>query len=147
MDWFRVGETAESMKAYNVIVTSLEENFTILYGENTGRTLAKGAPMVLDALGTFFGHNVTVRRKSGYESEFDDLYRLISRPRNNGLQFDIVHYQDTANYEGYVSSGARALKRIDEKSGKVYWDEFSMTIVPMRAQVTIDDGQSANQIW
>lgn len=142
MNWFKIDGTA-----YNVIVTSLEENFTILYSENTGRTLAQGARMSLDAIGTFFGHKVTIRRKSGFEKEFDELYRLISRPRNSGLRFEIVHFQEVAQYEGYVSNGARGLKRIDEKSGKVYWDELSLNIVPMEAQVTIDDEQSIDQIW
>ena len=142
MNWFKIDG-----KEYNVIVASLEENFTILFSENTGRTLETGNPLVLDALGTFFGHKVEIARKSGYEKEFDELYRLISRPRNEGLDFDIVHYQDTANYKGYVSNGSRKLKRIDEKSGKVYWDRLSLNIVPIKAQVVIDDEESVNQIW
>lgn len=142
MDWFKING-----KAYNVIVTSLEENFNILFSENTGRVLADGAPMVLDAIGTFFGHKVVVQRKNGYEQEFDELYRFLSRPRNEGVQFDIAHYQTTANYEGYVSNGTRALKKIDEKTGKIYWDALSLNIVPIKAQVTIDDAETSNQIW
>lgn len=141
MDWFKING-----RAYNVIVTSLEENFNVLYGENTGRTLAQGAPMVLDPLGTFFGHKVEVRRRSGFEAEFDELYKLVSRPINEGLEVEIIHCQEMAKYEAYISSGKRGLKRIDEKTGKVYWDALSLNIIPMKAQVTPDE-EVANQVW
>ena len=142
MDWFKING-----KAYNVIVANLEENFNVLYSQNTGRTLARGAPMVLDALGTFFGHVVTVQRKAGFEAEFDELYRLVSRPINEGFDIDIVHCQDIVNYKGYISNGKRGLKRIDPNTNKVYWDALSLNIVPMKAQVIPDDEQASNQIW
>jgi hypothetical protein len=141
MDWFKING-----KAYNVLVTSLEENFNILYGENTGRTLEDGAPMVLDPIGTFFGHTVEVRRRSGYEAEFDQLYRLVSRPTSEGLDVDIAHCQGVARYKGYISNGKRALKRIDINTGKIYWDALSLNIIPMKAQV-IPDEETVNQIW
>lgn len=140
MDWFKING-----RAYNVIVTSLEENFNVLYGENTGRTLAQGT-MVLDALGTFFGHKVEVRRRSGFEAEFDELYKLVSRPMNEGLEVEIIHCQEMAKYEAYISNGKRGLKRIDEKTGKVYWDALSLNIIPMKAQVTPDE-EVADQVW
>jgi hypothetical protein len=142
MDWFKING-----KAYNVIVTSLEENFNILYSENTGRTLAQGAPMILDALGTFFGHTVEVRRIAGKEEEFDELYRLVSRPINDGFDIDIVHCQDVANYMGYISNGKRGLKRIDNNTGKVYWDALTLNIIPMKAQVTPSDEEPSYSIW
>ena len=130
MDFFKI----DGIK-YDVLVTSIEENFSILYSENTGRTMARGARMVLDPLGTFFGHKVTVQRKKGFEQAFDELYDYISRPRADGLTVDIVHNQTTISYEAYISQGNRKLKRIDEKTGKVYWDELSLNIVPLEAQV------------
>lgn len=142
MDWFKING-----KAYNVLVTKLEENFNVLYGENTGRTLADGAPMVLDAIGTFFGHTVEVRRISGYEAEFDELYRLVSRPINDGFDIDIVHCQDIANYKGYISNGKRGLKRIDQKTKKVYWDALSLNIIPMKAQVIPNDEEDIDSLW
>lgn len=141
MDWFKING-----KAYNVLVTSLEENFNILYGENSGRVLDDGAPMVLEPIGTFFGHTVEVRRKSGYEAEFDRLYRLVSRPISEGFDIDIVHCQNVAKYNGYISNGKRALKRIDQDTGKVYWDALSLNIIPMKAQV-IPNEETDNPIW
>ena len=43
MDYCKIGG-----RSYDVIVTSIEESFSILYTENTGRTMAIGARMTLD---------------------------------------------------------------------------------------------------
>ena len=122
-------------KTYDVLVTELSENFNILYTENTGRTMAVGARMTLDPLGTFFGHKVTFSRKRGHEPDFDALFDYLSRPRYDGVPVQIVHNQSTISYDAYVSSGERALKRIDAKTNKVFWDVFSVNFVPMEAQV------------
>jgi hypothetical protein len=134
MDYFKIDG-----KPYDVLVTELEENFTILYSENTGRTLGEGATMVLDPIGTFYGHKVTVKRKRGYESVFDELFDYISKPRYVGMAFDIVHNQSTIHYNGYISNGARKLIKIDESTGKVYWDAISLKIVPMEAYITPEE--------
>lgn len=41
MNWVKING-----KAYDVLVTSIERNFTVLYTENTGRTLAEGSPLI-----------------------------------------------------------------------------------------------------
>lgn len=122
-------------KSYNVNVVELSENFSILYSENTGRTMATGAPMILDPLGTFIGHKIVVSRKQGYETEFDRLYDFILKPRYDGVSVEIVHNQGTISYKAYVSQGERKLKRIDKNTNKVLWDKLSLNIVPMKAQV------------
>ncbi len=138
MDYFRVNG-----KSYNVVVTSLEESFEILYTENSGRTLAEGAPMTLDPIGAFFGHKITIKRKAGFETEYDELYLLLAQPRRveepeDALLFEVAHLQDTIAYRAYVSNGARAVIKIDEKTNKVYWGELSLNIVPIKAQVLPD---------
>ena len=130
MDYVKIGG-----RAYDVIVTELAENFNILYSENTGRTMSRGARMTLDPLGTFYGHKVTFQRKRGKESEYDRLFDYVSYPRYDGIYVEIAHNQSVIKYDAYISSGERALKRVDKRTGKVYWDKFSLNIIPMEAQV------------
>jgi hypothetical protein len=129
MDYFKIDG-----RSYDVLVTAIEENFNILYSENTGRTMSMGARMVLDPLGTFFGHKVTVQRKQGCEAEFDAIYDYVSRPRYDGVNVEIVHNQTTIKYDAYISNGSRQLKKIS-KSDIVHWGELQLNIVPMEAQV------------
>lgn len=130
MDYVKLGGIS-----FDVIVTEIEENFSILYSSNTGRTIAKGARMVLDPLGTFYGHRLVFKRKQGKEAEFDRLFMFLSKPRVNGILVEIVHNQTTLAYEAYVSNGTRKIKKIDVENKKVYWDSFSANIIPMEAQV------------
>jgi hypothetical protein len=121
-------------RSYDVLVTDLEEKFNILYSENTGRTMSTGARMVLDPLGTFFGHKITVKRKPGKERDFDELYDYISRPRYDGVSVEVLHNQTMLEYDAYVSNGKRSAIRVNN-SNNVYWDELQLNIVPMEAQV------------
>ncbi len=120
---------------YDVVIKEITENFNILYSDNTGRTLAIGAPMTLDPLGTFIGHKVTFKRRNGKDAEYDELYQYTYQPRYNGMKVKLVHLQDYLEYDAYVSQGERKLERVDPETGKKYWGEFSLNIVPMEAQV------------
>jgi hypothetical protein len=132
MDYFKIDGIA-----FDVLVTEVRENFNILYSENTGRTLSKGARMVLDPLGTFYGHNITIQRKPGHEQEFDDLFEHVSRSRPDGMMVEFVHNQKTITYEAYVSNGERSLKKINRNTGVVLWDSITLNFVPMEAQSAI----------
>ena len=126
MDYFSING-----KSYYVLVTELSENFNILYSENTGRTI--GARMVLDPLGTFLGHRITIKRKNGSEEDFDSLFNEISKPRAEGVWVTAVHDQGTISYEAYISNGERRLKAINPKTNKIYWDTMTINIIPMEA--------------
>lgn len=131
MSYFKIDGTS-----YDVLVVSVVEDFNILYSENTGRTMSSKARMSLDPIGTFYGHTVVVKRKPGYERQYDALFDYISQPRETGMNVEIVHNQETISYEAYVSSGSRELKKIDPKTGKVYWSEMEIKITPMEAYIT-----------
>ena len=49
MEYVKIGG-----KVWDVLVTEITESFSILYSENTGRTMSQGAGITLDPLGTFF---------------------------------------------------------------------------------------------
>ena len=124
---------------FDVAVTEIEENFNILYSENTGRTIAPGARMSLDPLGTFYGHKITLSRKNGSEEDFDRLFDFVSRPRSDGVLVEIVHNQTTIAYDAYISNGSRTVDRVNKTSGAVFWGALSLNIVPMEAQVLPDE--------
>lgn len=124
-------------KTYDVIVESLTESFTKLYSEDTGRTMGAGLKMNLSCLGTFFSHNITFRRKAGHEADYDELYDLAAAPTNDGIPVKIVHGQSSIEYNAYISSGERALKRVNPRTGVVYWDKFTMTLTPMEASLVL----------
>lgn len=132
MDICKIGE-----REYAVIVVSIKETFTKLYTENTGRTM--GGKMNLDCIGTFYGHNVVVQRKAENEADFDELFDLVSLPTNEGIPVKMVHNQDSIEYEAYISNGERSVKKVDLANNKVYWDKLSITLIPMEAQVTLND--------
>lgn len=120
-------------REYNVLVVGLTEEFNKLYSENTGRTRGENLKMELDCLGVFFSHKITVQRKKGYESEYDELYDLLTQPTDEGIPIKVVHNQTTIDYDAYISTGSRTLKRVDEKTGKVYWDKLTINAIPMEA--------------
>lgn len=130
MDYVKIGG-----RSYDVLVKEISENFNILYSENTGRTASIGSKITLDPYGTFIGHKITFARKKGFEEEYDELFDYILTPRYDGIRVEIVHGQSTLTYDAYISNGERSVKRIDAKTGLVTWGEFSVNIVPMRAQV------------
>lgn len=129
-DWLQIDG-----RAYDVSVLSIRESATILYSDNTGRTISAGARMTLDPLGTFIGHRITVKRKGENVKEYDLLYNYITKPRYDGMRVKAVHDQTTIDYDAYVSTAEREVQRIDDAGKKVYWKEMEINIVPMEAQV------------
>lgn len=130
MKWLKIDG-----REWNVKVIGITENFNVLYSENTGRTMAAGAPIVLDPLGTFYGHKISVRRNGDDLDEFDDLFDFVSKPHATGILVEAVHGQTMISYLAYVSNGERKVDKIDPKSGKVYYSTVEFNIIPMEAQV------------
>lgn len=146
MKWFKIdGEE------YKVRVFEPEESFTILYGENTGRTLDDGAPMVLDPKGTFFNYTLTVGAMKSFEDDFEKLWELLYTPRSEGLRVEFPSGRKTMwsttdengetinGFYAYVSSGKRKIKKIiedvDGELKEVIYDTFAINFIATKAQV------------
>ena len=147
MKWFMIDG-----KEYRVRVFEPEESFTILYTENTGRTLDNGAPMMLDPVGTFFNYTLTVGAIKGLEADFEALWEYLSFPRDEGM---LISFPKSTNemwqtkndsgqtvngFYAYVSSGKRKIKKIVEKTDgnlkEVIYDTFAINFIATKAQVT-----------
>lgn len=127
-------------KDYDVIVVNLSESYEKMYSKKTGRSSAKGLPMILDCLGTFYSHEVEVACKEGKEADFEDLYSFLARPRNEGFSALVTYGNKTADYReclAYSSSGAKQVKRVSPVTGQVYWNSFTFKLTPMKAQETV----------
>lgn len=121
---------------FNCTVTSIKQSGTILYSDNTGRTMALGAPMTLDPLGTFYNYTITIKRNGDDVRDYDRLYDYIMKPRFRGMTIKAPHNQGTITFEAYISAAEREIQRINETKGKTYWKQMSLTITAMKAQVT-----------
>lgn len=123
---------------WNVRILSITETSNILDTENAGRVIEKGS-MVLDRIGTFYGHNVTFGRNKNSKTgrdDFDSLYGLLTYPWNQGLDVVMVHNQSTIAYKAYCTVGERKIAHIDENNHIVDWENFTCNFIPMEAQVT-----------
>lgn len=121
---------------FNVSVMSIKQSGTILHSDNTGRTMAVGAPMTLDPLGTFYNYTITVKRNGDDVDDYDRLYDYVMKPRFSGMQITAPHNQRTITFEAYVSAAEREVKYIDDDGNTVYWKEMNLNIIAMKAQVT-----------
>ena len=122
-------------KSYDVIVSSIQRSPEIRQSENAGATLAEGAEETLDPLGTFITYIVGFTRKQGKEIEFDNLWETLIKPRYDGVWVNIVYNQTKLKYKAKFEISPQAVDKIDKRTGKVYWGEISVNIVPTKAQV------------
>ena len=122
-------------KSYDVIVSSIQRSPEIRQSENAGATLAEGAEETLDPLGTFITYIVGFTRKQGKEIEFDNLWETLIKPRYDGVWVNIVYNQTKLKYKARFEISPQAVDKIDKRTGKVYWGEISVNIVPTKAQV------------
>lgn len=122
-------------KTYDVIVTAIERSSEIRQSENAGATLAEGAEEILDPIGTFITYNITFKRRKGYEKEFDALWDCVTTPYYTGVWVNVVYNQTTLKYKAKFSVSTQGVQRIDKRTGKVYWDEMTVSCIPTKAQV------------
>ena len=119
-------------KSYDANVVEIEENFNILYTDNTKRTLANGH-MFLDPIGTFIGHSVTFAPGNN-RADFDALWDFFKVPRREGFNVMCIDGQNrTISYKAYTSNGARKTSCI--RNGIVYWESLQVNVIPIDAQV------------
>lgn len=122
-------------RVYDVLVMDIKRSFKVVQSENAGETLAPGRREVLDPVGTYIPYTVTFRRKKGREAEFDRLWDEVVKPRYDGVPVEIVYNQTTIQYDAKFVSGSQALKKVNLAESKVYWDDLTLNIEPIVAQV------------
>lgn len=114
-----------------VAISSIEENFNVLDGENAGRVLA--GLMQRDVIGTYIGHKVVFFNGKKQE-DFDALWNyLIEHSVDDYVMLEAADGQSSISYAAYYTSGTRKIRSVD--NGITYWDEIEINFIPMDAQV------------
>lgn len=119
----------------NVAISDYEESFTVLDGENAGRGTKSGR-MIRDIIGTYIGHKITFFNKGGTEGNaaFDALWDdLLALSVEDSVKLEAVDGNKQISYEAYYTTGSRKLRQVI--NGVNYWDEMSVSFVPMEAQI------------
>lgn len=121
----------------NVAISDYEEYFAVLDGPNAERSQQIGARMIRDIIGTYIGHKVTFFNKGGTagNAAFDALWDdLLALSVEDSVLLEAADGQKQIKYEAYYTSGSRKIKHVVD--GVNYWDELSVSFVPMEAQIT-----------
>lgn len=114
-----------------VAISAIEENFNVLDGENSGRTMT--GRMVRDVIGTYIGHKVTFFNGNS-NSGFDALWNhLVAHSVDDSVMLEAADGQSSISYEAYYTSGARKLRAVQD--GVNCWDEIEVNFIPMDARV------------
>lgn len=121
-------------RIWRVKVLDLKQSYERVDTENAGHTIAPGAPMELDPLGTFYPYNVTFGREGNMFDEYDELFMFLSFPHRVGFNVEIVHNQSMLAYKAYSGKGMRELGHITIDR-VVYWKHFTANLIPIEAQV------------
>lgn len=115
----------------DVAISNIEESFSVLDGENAGRTMS--GRMVRDIIGSYIGHKITFFNGKGNKG-FDALWDyLVSHSIDNSVMLEAADGQATISYEAYYTSGVRTLGKV--VNGVNQWDEIEVNFISMDAQV------------
>lgn len=119
--------------SYDVLVTAIEENYTVVEGENSGISLYRQRE-IRDLAGVKIGHNVTFAPGNDPDA-FDALCSHLFGTLREFVLLEVVHDQKTISYEAAYNTGARRVAYIDDVHDVVYWDELTVQFRPMECQV------------
>lgn len=109
-------------------VVSLKRSFSVLDGENAGRTM-DGA-MQRDIIGTYYNYSMEIDPEDSDPDEYDELYEAISAPVNSH-EVVFPYGRDVLKFQAYVANGDDELF---DASGGNRWDNLSINFVAMKPQ-------------
>lgn len=116
-----------------VAISAIEENFSVLDGDNAGRSKLNGH-MIRDIIGTYIGHKVTFfngKSNTGFDALWD---YLKVHSVDDSVALEAADDQSSLSYEAYYTSATRKLRTVND--GVNYWDEIEVNFIPIDPQVT-----------
>lgn len=116
--------------AYSKIhVVSLKRSFSVLDGENAGRTM-DGA-MRRDIIGTYYNYSLEIDPCDSDPAEYDALWETISSPADSHT-VSFPYGRSVLTFEAYVSNGEDELWDICRGGNR--WNNLTVNFIAMDPQ-------------
>lgn len=120
-----------------VAIAAYKRKLSILHGENVGRV--KSGDMILDPVGAYLGREITFFRKGDSAeavSAIDALWDFLVEHSvdEKGVYLEAADGQSTIAYQAYYGDTEQSIEKV--RDGVNYWGEFTVSFIPMKAQVT-----------
>lgn len=117
----------------DVAISEYKRKLNILHGKNAGRVL--NGSMILDPLGAFLGREITFFRRGDNYQGLDALWDFLVEHSMDkaGVYLEVADGQSTISFQAYYGDTEQAIEKVE--NGVNYWGEFSVSFVPMKAQV------------
>ena len=120
-------------KSFNALVTAIQEASEIIEGSNSGVALYRQRE-IRDISGIKIGHSITFDVDND-PALFDELYNYLFGTIRPYVTIEVVHNQETINYQAAYNTGSRHVAHIDDENGVVYWSELTVDFRPMENQI------------
>lgn len=116
-----------------VAISKYNSNLNVLDGPNAGRGM--DGRMIRDVIGTYLGHNITVRSRGMNTSGIDEFWDfIVKHSTDDFVRLEAVDGQKNVSYDAYYTSASHDLVTADD--GENYWGEVSVNFIPMKATAT-----------
>ena len=117
----------------DVAISAYKRKLNILHGDNVGRV--QTGLMILDPIGAYLGREITFFRKGDKYEAMDELWDFLVQHSvdKNGVYLEAADGQSTIAYQAYYGDTEQSIEYV--KNGVNYWGEFTVTFVPLDAQV------------
>lgn len=117
--------------SFNVHVTKLTRKFSVLDGENSGRTM--DGRMYREPIGSFCNYTMTVSPNGGDPKAMDTFWEAISQPVDSHVCV-FPYGQQTLTQRMYVTSGEQELTLMGPHSN--LWADITVNFIAMEPKVT-----------
>lgn len=118
----------------DVAISAYKRKLSILHGDNVGRVMS--GDMILDPIGTYLGREITFFRKGENYKAMDALWDFLVQHSmdTEGVLLEAADGQSTIAFQAYYGDTEQAIEKV--QNGVNYWGEFTVSFIPMNAQVT-----------
>ena len=120
-----------------IAISGYKRKLNILHGENVGRVMS--GDMILDPIGAYLGREITFFRKGDSRAAveaMDALWDFLVRHSMDaqGVMLEAADGQSTISFQCYYGDTEQSIEKV--RDGVNYWGEFTVSFIPMKAQVT-----------